>query len=96
MTKEKQPITTNSTVPFPSTAITADAARDDAGIAKEDAAFNDRPEPAPALDAHRTVDTPTPEPQDSAETATAGPPKMEARDISVFYGDKQALKDVSI
>ena len=38
--------------------------------------------------------TPAPEPQDTTETAPAGPPKMEARNISVFYGEKQALFDV--
>jgi phosphate transport system ATP-binding protein len=95
MTREKQPITTNSTVPFPSTAVAVDAARDDAGIAKEDTAFTDRPEPAPALDTPITSETPVPEPQDTAEAA-AGPPKMLADGVSVFYGEKQALKAVSI
>ncbi len=95
MTQEKQPITTNSAVPFPSTAIAADAARDDAGIAKEDAAWTDRPEPA-AGPAPITVETPSPEPQDTAEPAAGRTPKMRADRVSVFYGDKQALKDVSI
>jgi phosphate transport system ATP-binding protein len=41
-----------------------------------------------------------PKPKAHAESATAEStsrlPKMSARDVSVFYGDKQALKDVSI
>ncbi len=95
MTQEKQPITTNSAVPFPSTAVAAEAARDDAGIAKEDTAWTDRPEPAAGL-APITVAAPTPEPQDTAEGAPGRAPKMRADSISVFYGEKQALKDVSI
>ncbi|MFC7536526.1 phosphate ABC transporter ATP-binding protein PstB [Sphingomonas sp. GCM10030256] len=39
---------------------------------------------------------PAPEPQDTAEPATERAPKMRASNVSVFYGDKQALKDVSI
>jgi phosphate transport system ATP-binding protein len=96
MTKEKQPITTNSTVPFPSTATAAEAARNDAGIDKEDTAWTDQAEPAPTLDTPITVVTPSPEPRDTAEHVTSGPPKMQAKDISVFYGEKQALKGVSI
>jgi phosphate transport system ATP-binding protein len=34
--------------------------------------------------------------QDGAEPAAARAPKMQAREVSVFYGDKQALKSVSI
>ena len=94
MTKEKQPITTNSTVPFPSTAVAADAARDDAGIAKEDTAWTQVPEPA-AGSSPITTEVPAPEPQDTAEGA-ARAPKMTADKVSVFYGAKQALKDVSI
>ena len=96
MTQEKQPISTNSTVPFPSTAIAAEAARDDAGLAKEDTAFTDQPESVPAKAPPITVETPSPEPQDTAEGAAVGPPKMKANGVSVFYGEKQALKSVSI
>jgi phosphate transport system ATP-binding protein len=95
MTQEKQPITTNSAVPFPSTAVAAEAARDDAGIAKEDTAWTDQPEP-PAGTAPITVEAPAPEPQDARDSASERAPKMRADRVSVFYGDKQALKDVSI
>lgn len=95
MTREKQPITTNSTVPFPSTATAAEAARDDAGIAKEDAAWTDVPEPA-AEQAAITVETPTPEPQGADDSAAVRTPKMFADKVSVYYGEKQALREVSI
>ncbi len=94
MTQEKQPITTNSTVPFPSTAVAADAARDDAGIAKEDTAWTNRPEPAATLDA--PVITEMPAAMGEADLPSSARPKMRADKVSVFYGPKQALKDVSI
>ncbi len=93
--KEKTPILTNSSMPFPSVAVTSDAASDDAGLRKEDEAWTGVPEPAAGRPLV-TVETPPPEPQDTAEPATAGAPKMQARNVSVFYSDKQALKDVSI
>jgi phosphate transport system ATP-binding protein len=39
---------------------------------------------------------PVPRPAGTAEPAEERTPKMRARDVSVFYGDKQALNDVSI
>ena len=42
-----------------------------------------------------TLAPPTPG-ADSADGHGQGPPKMSARDVSVYYGDKQALKNVSI
>jgi phosphate transport system ATP-binding protein len=43
------------------------------------------------------IDTLVPTPTDTAEPAVeTGTPKMSARNVSVFYGDKQALKDVGI
>ena len=43
------------------------------------------------------IDTLVPTPSDTAEpTVDTGTPKMSARNVSVFYGDKQALKDVGI
>jgi len=90
MTHEKQPITTNSTVPFPSTAIAAEAAGDDAGLAKEDTAWTQVPEPAPHL-----TDVAT-EHADAAEPDSGRTPKMRAEKVSVFYGEKQALREVSI
>ncbi len=90
MTKEKQPITTNSSVPFPSTAVAAEAAQDDAGIAKEDTAWTQAPEPTP-----HAADVVT-ERADAPELDTDRTPKMIADKVSVFYGEKQALRDVSI
>jgi phosphate transport system ATP-binding protein len=37
-----------------------------------------------------------PTPQPAAQRPAGGPTKIEARDVSVFYGDKQALFDVSL
>ena len=43
------------------------------------------------------IDTIVPNPTESDEPAIVdGPPKMSARKVGVFYGDKQALKDVSV
>jgi len=42
------------------------------------------------------VHAPVPQPQDIVEPAASKIAKMTARDVSVFYGDKQALKDVDI
>ena len=43
------------------------------------------------------IDTIVPNPIDADETNVVdGPPKMSARDVAVYYGDKQALKGVSV
>ena len=43
------------------------------------------------------IDTIVPNPTETAEPAVVdGPPKMSARNVSVFYGDKQALNGVSV
>ncbi len=43
------------------------------------------------------IDTVVPTPTDTEETTVVdGPPKMSAREVAVFYGDKQALKGVSV
>jgi phosphate transport system ATP-binding protein len=39
---------------------------------------------------------PKPQVEDTSPATVDRSPKMSARDVSVFYGDKQALKDVSI
>jgi len=96
MTNEKQPVTPVSPVPFPSTAIAAEAARDDAGVAKEDAKFTGEPEQAAGAEAPITTPIPTPVPQNPVETGNLANPKMRARDVSVFYGEKQAVRGVSI
>ena len=84
--KEKMPITPVEPVPVPSTAIAAEAKRD----AEETMGEGAPAEPErPAFAGDNDVEAPTP-------VAANGTPKMSARDVSVFYGDKQALKDVSI
>jgi len=83
--KQKTPITPVTPVPVPSVAISAEAAREEEAVMQRDSA--DRAEPD-ALGAGEPAWAP-------AATAGAGP-KMRAREVSVFYGDKQALKDVSI
>ncbi|NJC05174.1 phosphate transport system ATP-binding protein [Sphingomonas kaistensis] len=84
MNDEKEPILTNSTVPFPSTAIAREAA-------EKDVLAPDLPreaQPPVAAEAGRTI---VPNEADIATT-----PKMRAEDVRVFYGEKEALKGVSI
>ena len=84
MTKEQQPITPVTPVPFPSTAIAADAARDGVVDGPREG------EPAPRLD-EAVASNPSAAEPDGQRT-----PKMQADAVSVFYGAKQALKAVSI
>jgi phosphate transport system ATP-binding protein len=42
------------------------------------------------------VETPTPSPEDAQRAAEQHEVKMTARDVNVYYGDKQALFDVSL
>jgi phosphate transport system ATP-binding protein len=46
----------------------------------------------------KMIDTIVPNPTDTADEpkVVEGPPKMSARDVSVFYGEKQALKGVGV
>ena len=45
----------------------------------------------------KMIDTIVPNPTETDDPAVVdGPPKMSARKVGVFYGDKQALKDVSV
>jgi phosphate transport system ATP-binding protein len=45
----------------------------------------------------KMIDTIVPNPTDADEPQVVeGPPKMSARDVSVFYGEKQALKGVDV
>jgi phosphate transport system ATP-binding protein len=45
----------------------------------------------------KMIDTIVPNPTETDEPKVVdGPPKMSARDVSVFYGDKQALKGVGV
>jgi phosphate transport system ATP-binding protein len=82
MTKELQPVTPTTPVPFPSTALAADAARDEEGA--------HRAEPAAQLDEAMESNSTAAEPLGQAT------PKMRAENIEVFYGDKQAIRGVSI
>ena len=83
--KERMPLNPTVPAPAPSTAIAADAAQDQA----ETMPIDDQSEAEPTA-------VPTSKPRDTAEPDTGRTPKMRAREISVFYGAKQALKDVSI
>jgi phosphate transport system ATP-binding protein len=88
MSNEKQPILTNSAMPFPSTAIAAQANEDDTPTDKAD----NLPEPA-GEDRFRA---PTSAPGSNADVESGAIPKMRAEGVRVFYGDKEALKGVSI
>jgi phosphate transport system ATP-binding protein len=85
--KEKMPLT--STTPAPSAAVAAEARRE--GPATTDDPLAGEPAPAEAQ-----VTLPGGEPEPPPETDTGPPPKMRAHEVSVFYGDKQALNNVSI
>lgn len=84
MTNEKQPILTNSAVPFPSTAVAAEASREDP-LAPRDAGSE--------TGATHGVDV---APDVTAPNDISTAPKMRAEDVRVFYGEKEALKGVSI
>ena len=85
--KEKMPITPVEPVPVRSTAIEAEAKRDAEATMPKDS--QDRAEPG---------GLPAGEPAPARPTAATAKeqPKMSARDVSVSYGDKQALNSVSI
>jgi phosphate transport system ATP-binding protein len=82
--KEKMPLTANTPVPTPSAAIAAESATHDAMEPE------DKPEPTNGLPEPQ-IDVPI-----TPDVATNAPPKMRAKNVSVFYGEKQALKGVSI
>ena len=86
--KEKMPLTPVTPVPTPSAAIAAEAHRQGPPTVE----VGDLP-PEPAASLVRSVE---PDPRAMLERDSGRAPKMTARSISVFYGDKQALKDVSI
>ena len=88
--KEKMPITTTTPVPTPSAAIAADAHEKGPSVAEDVDVVR---EPAPAIDVSHVANIA----EVAAEGLDAGrDPKMSADQVSVFYGDKQALKDISI
>ena len=98
--KEKQPITPTTPVPTTSAAIPAEARRkgkstvqEEAPKVPEDSLQLDSSESVPLIDMSHLENI-----QDASDEQI-GPrreAKMSANKVSVFYGDKQALKDVSI
>ena len=95
MTNEKTPISATTPIPTPSAAIAADAARDQRAEmggpeTPEPSSLDERPAAVPAAPRVEVAADTTPEP------AITKAPKMHAEDIHVFYGDKEALKGVSI
>jgi phosphate transport system ATP-binding protein len=92
--KEKLPITPVTPVPAPSTAIAAEANREGPSTTEPSVA-----EPG-QLPTSRATSGPAvslgPDADEHEEAAPTAEPKMRASNISVYYGEKQALKDVSI
>lgn len=86
MNNEKEPILTNSTVPFPSTAVAAEA--------KNEGSATDKPDNLPEPEGRAMPPLGTGAPRGVPDVATT--PKMRAEDVRVFYGEKEALKGVSI
>ena len=92
--KEKTPINSTTPVPTPSAAISAEAHREgpsttEPSVAEPSPLVNDRAKSGMAVSLGPDAD-------EHEEAAPSAHPKMRARNISVFYGEKQALKDVSI
>lgn len=90
--KEKMPIMPVTPVPAPSAAVAAEAREEGPSTVEPG-----QPEPsklnaevaAPAIAVSREASA-------GPQLDTGRDPKMSANDVSVFYGEKQALKDVSI
>ena len=82
--KEKQPITPTTPVPIPSAAIAAEAKR-------KGPSTTEAPLPNLALSQLDNIQDTADEQIDPGREA-----KMRASGVGVSYGDKQALKDVSI
>ncbi len=102
--KEKQPITPTTPVPAPSAAIAADSNCEGSSttgkpLDYEPTVDDDPVASGPPLEDHPALGLSVSLGKDAAEDSEVGPtagPKMIARDVSVYYGDKQALKGVSI
>ena len=89
--KEKMPITP---VPTTSAAIETESrgkSRATRSTFDEDAALSQTAEPTNAVKVPRQVTM-----DESPDIDAGREPKMRAREVNVFYGEKQALKDVSI
>jgi phosphate transport system ATP-binding protein len=91
--KEKQPIIPTTPVPTPSAAIAAEAKRKRPDATKDSGMPRDTAKPLPNLSLSKLDNI-----QDSSDefVEPGRKPKMRADRVGVFYGDKQALKDVSI
>ena len=102
--KEKTPLTPTTPVPAPSAATVADAkekgpSTTDAPLAEDQSEDGDPVREGPPLKGRRGGAARVSLGRDVDEDAslrTSRVPKMRARNVNVFYGDKQALKDVSI
>jgi len=103
--KEKQPMTPIVPVPTPSATIAADASREGRPTTEKPtdrgpSTLDDPLASGPPLEDHRAGTglnvSLGKDAIEESEVAPTAEPKMIARDVSVFYGEKQALKGVSI
>ena len=109
--KEKMPINSTTPIPAPSAAVAADAkargpstvdeeampAHDEHEASRLDTPSTSEAREEPAIPAQvRTMQSGLDVNTSANEPDSSAPPKMRAHNVSVFYGDKQALKDVSI
>jgi phosphate transport system ATP-binding protein len=103
--KEKMPLNPVTPVPTPSVAIAADANRRGPSTADEEALpgghRSDEREPvegslSKAAEPLAAAQSPAPQPTELIDPDTGRTPKMRAREVSVYYSDKQALNNVSI
>jgi phosphate transport system ATP-binding protein len=97
--KEKQPITPTTPVPTTSTAIATEAKRKGPSTTEPPTRTKQAdPMPRDSADLPRLSLAQLDNIQDSSDEQIdpRRKPKMRANDVGVFYGDKQALKDVSI
>src|SRR5687767_3239803 len=99
--KEKMPLTSTTPVPTPSAAIAADAHREGPSTTEDPTPAKGRvarqgegrpPETHIAMPAAEPGEETVP----GVELDSGRTPKMRARDVSVYYADKQALNKVSI
>jgi phosphate transport system ATP-binding protein len=97
--KEKMPLTPVTPVPVPSAAIEADASRRRGAMSKEQHMPRDTSDELDELAEAPRIDlshVPNVEDSSDEQINSGREPKMSASKVSVFYGQKQALKDVSI
>jgi len=91
--KETTPVTPN---PAPSAAVAAKAHIKGASTTDSPVAPEPERDSAAVISPPAEVNAPAPVASAEHETASQHAPKMRARDVSVFYADKQALNNVSI